>query len=461
MMSRSERRGGHLSGGTTISRTGLDRGPLWAMVFAVLVGVGTVGSRAYESTPLLGALGVLPFVLIAVLWGRAQLGERSKDVFTIAFILRVGVALFLGFVFLAQDEVILHRIASDLRCCDWSLWSNRIRSGDGYVLLIAGIYAITGPNIFMAKLFNAVIGSLLPFIARRAAQGLWNNPVVAERAFWVTAFLPALVLYSALNLKEMTVAVLLVATIAVLADRELALGTKATLGILLVIATYVLRGAWAIVPASALGYWAVMLPERPLRLRTLTIRVGLALTAAVVLLVPLSFIMEGVLAHVQERVFIGARASFGTLQTATASVTRGLLDVSNPWAPRNVLIQLARTPFTPSPLAWLAGRSFSAFFDSVIGVTLYAVWPFALIGLVSSRDRRTGVIAVPTVVLFFVIAMSLNLGLTISRHGVPLIAPLAILAAQGWEERWSWRILIYGWIAAAGAFSVLYLLFKV
>jgi len=78
--------------------------------------------------------------------------------------------------------------------------------------LTAGIYFITGRNIFAPQLFNAVIGAATAPIIYLCSYTIFQNIRVARISCYFIAFFPSLVLWSSLGLKDAPIVFLLAVT---------------------------------------------------------------------------------------------------------------------------------------------------------------------------------------------------------------------------------------------------------
>src|SRR5215470_3232061 len=117
--------------------------------------------------------------------------------FTIIFILRIVTGFALAFLFQYDDERAFHEagLAQMYGLFSWD-------SGTGYYHLVNMIYAIFWPNILLPKALNSLWGALLPFLAYDLGDRLFDDSRAGWRSFLFAAFLPPLVLFSAVNLKE-------------------------------------------------------------------------------------------------------------------------------------------------------------------------------------------------------------------------------------------------------------------
>lgn len=76
-----------------------------------------------------------------------------------------------------------------------------IAAGRGYHHIVALLYTFMGSNILIPRLFNAFLGALLPFFIFDLTLNIFGDKKVARLAFQFSAFLPPLLLYSAVALK--------------------------------------------------------------------------------------------------------------------------------------------------------------------------------------------------------------------------------------------------------------------
>jgi hypothetical protein len=100
----------------------------------------------------------------------------------------------------------------------------------GYFHVVAAIYTLLGPYALLPKLLNAVIGGASVALVHDLAVRLVGDVVVARRAAVYAAYFPSLVLWSALNIRDVWV----IALILLICRQALVLQSRFSVGGLLV-----------------------------------------------------------------------------------------------------------------------------------------------------------------------------------------------------------------------------------
>lgn len=418
--------------------------------------------RFSTTSELVDPIGAIPFLVIAlslgVIWCLFRTSPADRlQLFILMFAFRAALALVSGFLWHPQDELILHDIGHGLACCGLDTWAGQVLAGEGYTTLIGFLYAIFGPNLLVAKFLNVVIGSAIPFLAYDIAWKVFRSEQTARRALLLVGFLPPLLAYSAFSLKETLATAFLLLTLWMLMVPRWKLSGRLGGALLAVLATYLLRGEWAVFPLIAIASYLLLSGEvSAVSALSASRRLVYLGAVAIVLMVPLKPLVDVAIGKAQERIFVGAYATTSTLQTS-GGVTAGLLDTAQPLSPRNLVIQLARAPFSPSPADVLIEPSIQSALDSINALAFYLVVPLAVVGLLAHRRRRDVlIVAVVGAVMLGVVGLALTLGLNIARHSIPSFGVLVILASAGWAERRRYGWIIGGWALAAFAYTLLY-----
>jgi hypothetical protein len=225
-----------------------------------------------------------------------------------------------------------------------------------------------------------------------------------------------------------------------------------------VIACYLLRSAWALLPLGAIMVYLLLGDGNWQLRRLLSTRRLLVMAACVAILAfPLRPVVDGMREYMDHRLWMGVYGTFGTLQTTETSATRALLDIERPWALRNVAIQLLRAPFAPLPIVPLLNPDAVIIFDSLNALTHYVLMPLALIGLLTAW-RWSGVLLLGVLETAFLITigLSLMLGLTIQRHIIPHFGIIYILASIGLNNWYQHRWIIKGWFILSILYIAIY-----
>jgi hypothetical protein len=373
--------------------------------------------------------------------------------FTIAFILRITIGLILAYAYHFQDEQILHEWAENV-----FHYHDEFAIAPGYIKIVAILYLLFGSNLLLPKILNATLGSILPFLIYDIVQTCSPNKSTARRALYLSIFLPPLLLYSSVNLKELPSTFLLLTTIWWLLVPCWPLALRTCFALVTVLVTYFLRSAWALLPLGAIMLYLLLGDSSWQLRRLLSTRRVLVLTAFMGILVfPLRPVVDGMVEYMEQRLWIGAYGSFGTLQTTETSVTRSLLDIERPWALRNIAIQLLRAPFAPLPITPLLNPDIAIIFESLNAMTHYILMPLALIGLLAAW-RWNGILMLGFLEMALLVAtgLSLMLGLTIQRHIIPHFGIIYILASIGIDNWHRYHWIVLGWLALSIIYIAIY-----
>lgn len=404
--------------------------------------------------------GAIIPLLLAFFTGILILSPRREpanaiDIYVLGFSIRLVLSFLLSYTYQFQDEVLLHQQGEVLASCSVECWVNVMSEGRGYPALLGIFYSIFGVNLLVPKILNSALGSILPFLIADIVSKLYPSSSAASRSLYFSMFLPPLLLYSAMNLKELPSTFLLVLTFWVLMIPRRSIFFRSAFAVLVILATYCLRSGWAFFPLVALVSYLIFAERQRLQIFSMKRALGLVLLA-IVIAFPLRSVMDGAIEYFNYRIFIGADAAFGTLQNSQ-SVTASLLDTADPWSIKNMAIQLARAPFSPSPLLILSRPSLIAVVDSLIAITQYILMPFAIIGFLKMwRSGEVMALGLVEAAILSTSGLSLMLGLTIQRHVVPHFAIVYMLASIGLRHWQSYAWVLWGWIVVAVVYTILY-----
>lgn len=398
--------------------------------------------------------------VVITLWLRRD-RDSAVGIGVLLFGIRAALALGSVYFYVGQDELILHEHARLLACCGVQSLGELLSTGQGYPLLVSFLYAALGPNIFIPKLMNAFLGTLVAFLLSDIARAIWNSSVITRRVLVIAGLLPPLLIYSALNLKEIPATFLLVGCFWVLFVPRWRLSVRVAASLLVVVTLFALRGEWAAFGLVAPFAYLLVVGRRRGEGEAVWRRLLVAAAVGGALLVPLQPLIASSTSLIRERIFIGSQASFGTFNTASGSATRDLVGDASPFSAKSVGIQVLRAPFSPSPTDVFLAPSSQTLLDSVVAATAYVLFPLSLIALVRWRtNRRVLTIAIVGALLFGVVALSLLLGLNLARHSIPLFAFLYLFGAAGWDLRQRYALPLFLWGAAAVLYSLVYVIVK-
>jgi hypothetical protein len=399
---------------------------------------------------LLYACGAL---LVVLLW---RIPDRL-GFFTVFFTLRLAMALVLTELFEYDDERAFHIIGLNQI---YGLFSSD--PGQGYDYIVNVLYETFGSNILLPKMVNVFLGSLLPFFVYDIARKVFQDRMRLRRSLLYTGLLPPMVVYSAVNLKEIATAFLVVLTVWSIARPQAILCRM--IGLVSSIAgLYWLRGTvWALIAVVGGVTWLLsgegMRAGSLLRVRT-AIRIGLVSLVFVIFILP-SFgqpIAEMVVSRLTQETYFIERFT-----TSEASVMQ-FIDVENPLAPRNFVVLFLRGLFSPSPLRFLFDYGLDTMIEAVNMLTWYLVFPLGVVGFLSERGK--GIVVICAVVVMGILTLSFG-GLVFGgdpyRHRVTAYGLLSILAAGEADKDaiHGWRWVLYLWWGGAALFTGLWFIMR-
>jgi hypothetical protein len=382
-----------------------------------------------------------------------QSPSDKLQLFTIAFLTRIILGFILAYVYQHEDEVVIHETAKA-----HIVSHDKLDLTNGYIRIVSTLYSIFGANLLLPKILNTLLASILSFLLYDITYRCISSKKAARRALNFCIFLPPLMIYAPVNLKELPSTFLLVLTIWVLLVPRWHLWLRTGFALLMVVVTFFMRGAWALLPLGAIiiylvlgdGVWQIR--------RLLSIRTVLVLAAlAMILAFPLRSVVEGMIEYMAFRLFLGTYASSASLRTTESSVTRSLLDIERPWSLRNLAVQTLRAPFAPFPLWNLSEMEIREAIILLNSSTHYILMPFALIGLLTWwRQSSVMMLGIMEMALLTTISLSLMLGLSIDRHSIPHFGIVYILASMGVENCHRYKWMILGWIILAVTYIIVY-----
>ncbi len=104
------------------------------------------------------------------------------------------------------DAASFQRVAQEIARSDWS-WQSIEPSSYFISGVLGGVYRLAGTsNMIVGQAVSVAVGTWVIVVAARLAQALWNNARTERRVAWAVALFPTLVLYSALPMREVYVA---------------------------------------------------------------------------------------------------------------------------------------------------------------------------------------------------------------------------------------------------------------
>jgi hypothetical protein len=393
-------------------------------------------------------------LLVVLLW---RIPDRL-GFFTVFFMLRLVMALVLTALFHYDDELAFHIIGLSQI---YGLFSSD--PGKGYYHIVNVLYAMFGPNILLPKMVNVFLGSMLPFFTYDIAQKIFQDAMKLRRSLLYAGLLPPMVVFSAVNLKEMATAFLLVLTVWSIARpraimcRMIGLASSITV-------LYWFRGTvWALIPVVGSIIWLLcgesVRAGSLLRVRTV-LRIGLAGLSLAIFILP-SFgqpVAEMAMRRLADEAYF-----IEQFTTSEASVMQ-YIDLENPLATRNFIVLFLRGLFSPSPLRFLLDHGLDTLVETVNMLTWYLLFPLGVIGFLSERQK--GIVVTCGVMIMGVLTLSfagLVFGSDPYRHRVTAFGLLTILSAGGADKDsiHQWRWILYLWWGGAALFTGLWFIMRI
>lgn len=370
----------------------------------------------------------IPSVLFLYLFGAMFVYYFSKlpnriELFTVLFLLRVLVGIILALTFQYDDEVVFHTSAIKQQVYGLSV------GGGGYYNVMNMLYAAFGPNLLLPKVINAFLGSLLPFIVYDVGRQIFDDPASGKRAFWFAGFLPPLVVFSAVNLKEIATALLLVIIpwFLISAPRYAVLKIMGVATSTVVL--YWLRGApWVAVAMAGVAVH-IIVPTRFrgwLRLRLWSRVVLIGIVAYLVWPILIKPVTHQLYSRITQEAYFIERFS------GSSATVMQFIDTQNPLTFKNIFILFFRGLFSPSPLRFVFDYSLATLIEAVSMIVWYVLFPFALVGFLAERRKGAtlalGMIAIGVLVLS---SVGIIAGADPYRHRIAGLGLLCILAGGG------------------------------
>jgi len=404
-------------------------------------------------------VGVLPclvfFGSIGVIYCSFKKAPRNRFlIFNLAFYVRVILGIFLTFYLQYDDERVIHEVAKN------AIYFLRIGEPtglDGYLQVVVFLYQWFGVNLLVPKVFNALIGSLLPFLLYDLALAVFpNNKAIARRVLYFAAFLPPLVIYGSVNLKEETTAFAIVLTFWFLQVPFRNRLWRTFWGFAGVILVYYLRRGWFVFPLLGLivsttcgKYWQI---KQIISIKKIAI--------AIIIVVIIAVFMRPFIQSGWEYVLwkLNSPYSEQTFQTTAQGATYGqFLTTQNPFSPSNLVVFVLRGLFSPSPFRFVFDQGIHLFFEGLIMLTWYILVPLGAAGAIAYY--RSGFViswTVTATAIFCVAAVAAALGGDPYRHRIAMIPLLYLLAGAGTEHINRYRFITWCWYGAALLFTFTY-----
>ncbi len=396
---------------------------------------------------VLGAapLALLLYILGCVIVTRFRI-PQALGWYTVFFAGRVFLSILLSLVFQFDDEREFHRAGTEQV---YGIIS--FAGGRGYYNLVNALYLVFGANILLPKIVNSFLGSLLPYLAFDAARWMFGEPRAGWRAFLLVGGLPPLVIFSALNLKEIATGFLLVLLVWILAKPKGGHSRKLVEAGVCIWVLYWIRGApWAVL--GAMGVIIHYILNSELRL---FYKVGLVV-------IPSSLLVFSFLREAQQLVWSRTTQEqyyIDRFSRSEAVVSR-FLNLESPLSVRNLAVLFLRGIYAPSPLRFVLDYGVDTQIEGINMLVLYVLFPLAVMGLLG-YGWRGGVIACSSIAagVWIIATMGVIVGSDPYRHKMVATGLLAILAAGGFRKNIlrRFQLVIWVWIVGAAGFTVLWL----
>jgi hypothetical protein len=378
--------------------------------------------------------------------------------FLSAFGLRLLVGILLTLLFQFDDE----RGQHDWAHTDVLLWQagrvGRHVSHMGYQQFLTGLYYVLGANLIVIKAFNALLGALLPFLLYDLAFKVFpEKPQIADRAFYISMFLPPLVIYSGVNLKELPTAFTITLVFWLLLIPPWQKLWRVVAGVGGLALTYYLRWGWFFFPMIGLLTYTTLddrwQPKQFLRGRRL-LSVCVIVAIVLVLLFPLIQQGQEYAQWLQDR-----PESITKFQIVADGATVGqFLDTEDRFSLRNIVVLVARAAFTPSPFRIVFDEGIDVALEGAVMLTWYILLPLAVISVLVYWQRGMVMAwAVTAGAIFVVTALGASFAGDIYRHRIVLFPMLYLLASSGYDSLKRYRWIVWVWVGAVTLFTVLYL----
>jgi 4-amino-4-deoxy-L-arabinose transferase-like glycosyltransferase len=369
-------------------------------------------------------------------------------------------AFLLAFLLQYDDERVFHA-AGQAQLYGLYSWDG----GRGYYHLINLLYALFGPNLLVPKLLNCFWGALLPFVIYDIVWRLFGSPKAAWCSCLVSAFSPPLVIYSAVNLKEITTAFLLVITVWFMIAGRNKLLVKVGGGTVAIAGLYLLRGAyWAVVPLAGLVV-SVLLGES-WRLREM----ATAQWIGKFLLIVLGTIMLGpalwtpISGTIEQR--LSPESYYAERFEGSSATVMQVVDASNSLSGSNLVILFVRGLYTPSPLRFIFdyGIGVGTLIEASVGLVWYLTFPFAVAGFIAERHKGAVLACgVMMVIVLIMSGLSVMFGSNPYRHRMAAMGLVFVLGGVGCQNeiRKAYQWVFHLWWAGAMIFTLAWFVFRV
>jgi hypothetical protein len=369
--------------------------------------------------------------------------------YSLMFVLRLFTAVLLTIFFQYDDELFYHYAGMEQVYGIFSFGAGRL-----YYNLVNVLYLIFGENILLPKMMNVFLGSLLPFFVFNISYHLFGDQKVSWRAFLFAGFLPPLIIYSAVNLKEISTGFLIVLLQWILIKPNMKLLQRLISLSLCILMIYWLRGApWTFIGLIGVGLYFVLTAKTHFYVKKILIMlIGL-----------LSYLLFDeikliILSRTTQEMYFMERFS-----DPEALVSRYLI-LENPFSGKNLSVLFFRGFFSPSPLRFYTDYGIDARVTGINMLAWYILFPLVIIVIFNYR-KNGAVIALALMFLAILIIATVGVaaGSDPYRHRMVSMGLISILSAAGFKRDMikRFRLVLLFWILMAVFFNVMWLTFKV
>lgn len=366
--------------------------------------------------------------------------------FTVFFVVRAMLGFLLATAFQYDDERGFHY--AGIGQLSGMLTGE---GGKGYYQLVETLYWLLYPSILLPKIVNALIGAVLPFLIYDLALAVHRDCSAARRAFLFAGLLPPLVIFSAVNLKEVLTAFLFVGELWFLVRWQKGFLWRFGGALFGVALLWWLRGmVWASVGLGGLLVWLALWKEGVGRRVAFVPTFGRLVLAGAIGWLAWGLFGEGLAEMIQSRLV--HETHYIERFSGSEAQVMAFVDTSEPLAPSNLGILFLRGLFSPSPLRWAFDSGIDTILEMVVMLTWYALCPFAVIGWLRASDRRLAHACATLAIVVLVLATTaVMFGADPLRHRIAMMGPLYVLSSGGLSfshiPRLRWVIRVW-WIGA-------------
>jgi hypothetical protein len=405
---------------------------IYAAIGALCVLIGAYLALSNRAIFTIGSLAVLSFLFYLLVRRVAELDDRSFVYLIVAaLIVRIIIAIALHGSSIVQeaDALIYHSEASRLSLALLGTGSLRLAAAGnafGYVYFSSFIYAGLGANALFLELINCFVGVACGVYVYIIALGIWRDRRQALVAAALALFIPGILVWSTMNLKDSWVSLfVLIAIWKLIQIRERGLRSSDLIIVAIcIVALWTIRFYMTLIIAP-LALYAIGAGRR----RSLVY-------LAVLLLVILLIFNYALIGRNIMGVNIGleeASSRLLGLASGGGSTTGVSQDISSParalaFMPKGIALLL----FSPFP--WNAPTSTIYAFAIPEMIVVYLLWIFIIIGMIRALKKRPK--GIDIVILYVVSTTALysllagNIG-TFYRVRTPIMLLLFVFAAGG------------------------------